>query len=78
MKVWNTTRRASWKADKQCATPSLLDWNLPLAKLALAYTILSMAPDAADERTRYEAAKKELSQALKKKRDLDKQLVSSG
>jgi hypothetical protein len=37
-----------------------------------------MVPDAADERTRYEAAKKELSQALKKKRDLDKQLVSSG
>jgi hypothetical protein len=37
-----------------------------------------MAQNAAetDEKTRYEAAKKELAQALKKKRDLDKQLVA--
>jgi hypothetical protein len=34
-----------------------------------------MGADAADEKTRYEAAKKELAQALKKKRELDKQLV---
>jgi uncharacterized protein HemY len=34
-----------------------------------------MAADTADEKTRYEAAKKELAQALKKKRELDKQLV---
>jgi hypothetical protein len=32
---------------------------------------------ATDEKTRYEAAKKELAQALMKKRQLDKQLVHS-
>jgi hypothetical protein len=31
--------------------------------------------DAPDDKTRYEAAKKELAQALMKKRQLDKQLA---